>query len=271
MKNILITAGGTEEPIDAARVISNSGTGRVGSLIADEFAKLDSTDRIFYICAKNAMLPKTEKAQIIKVGSVEDLQDAVIQVTKANHIDIIIHSMAVSDYTVRSVTTAGELARYLAKAMNDLSEKTASVDPDTIENEQGTTEAALEAGLLASLYNTDIRKTGDEKLSSRMKAPLLLLEQTPKVLASLRSLAPDAVIIGFKLMSNVERDDLIETATKLMMDNACDYVLANDSQYIHGDEHLALLIDREGNIREYATKQAIAAGIVSTVTSEETK
>ena len=37
MINILITAGGTSEPIDSVRSISNTATGRLGSLIADAF------------------------------------------------------------------------------------------------------------------------------------------------------------------------------------------------------------------------------------------
>lgn len=268
MKNILITAGGTVEPIDSARVISNSGTGRLGSLIADEFAKREETAKIFYICSNSAVLPQTEKAEIIKIGSVDDLQEAVDRVAKENRIDVIIHSMAVSDYTVSSVTTVSELARYLALAMNDLADGTASVDPERLENDPATTEGALEAGLIASIESTDIRKNGSEKLSSGMKAPLLLLKQTPKVLASLRSLAPDAVIVGFKLMTNVLRSELLATAERLMVKNGCDYVLANDSQFIDGDDHIGLLLDRNSTVREYPTKQEIAVGIVSTVLSE---
>jgi phosphopantothenoylcysteine decarboxylase/phosphopantothenate--cysteine ligase len=38
-KRILITAGGTSEPIDAVRVISNKGSGKMGTAIAQECAK----------------------------------------------------------------------------------------------------------------------------------------------------------------------------------------------------------------------------------------
>lgn len=268
MINILITAGGTVEPIDSARVISNSGTGRLGSLIADEFAKRMETGRIIYVCAENAILPSSGKVEIVKIRSVEDLAGAVEGITKRNRIDVIVHSMAVSDYTVRSVTTAGELARYLANAMNSMSEKSLPVDVEKLENDPSTTEGVLEAGILAAIENTDIRE-GGEKLSSKMKSPVLLLEQTPKVLSSLRALTPDATIIGFKLMTGVTKTELINTAMRLMKKNDCDYVLANDSLNIHGDEHIGLLIDKNGSMVEYNTKQSIARGIVSAVFSEE--
>ena len=37
--NIIVTAGGTSEPIDNVRRIANTGTGRLGSLVADELAE----------------------------------------------------------------------------------------------------------------------------------------------------------------------------------------------------------------------------------------
>ena len=46
--NILITAGGTTETIDGVRSITNTGTGRLGSLIADEFEKSPMINNIYY-------------------------------------------------------------------------------------------------------------------------------------------------------------------------------------------------------------------------------
>ena len=48
--NIIVTAGGTSEPIDNVRRIANTGTGRLGSLVADELAEADWTGHIFYVC-----------------------------------------------------------------------------------------------------------------------------------------------------------------------------------------------------------------------------
>ena len=70
-------------------------------------------------------------------------------------------------------------------------------------------------------------------------------------------------------MTGVTKTELINTAMRLMKKNDCDYVLANDSLNIHGDEHIGLLIDKNGSMVEYNTKQSIARGIVSAVFSEE--
>ena len=55
--NIIVTAGGTSEPIDNVRRIANTGTGRLGSLVADELAEADWTGHIFYVCAKDSNRP----------------------------------------------------------------------------------------------------------------------------------------------------------------------------------------------------------------------
>ena len=46
---VLVTAGGTSEPIDNIRSITNTGTGALGSLIADAFAKDPQVERIVYV------------------------------------------------------------------------------------------------------------------------------------------------------------------------------------------------------------------------------
>ena len=45
--NIIVTAGGTSEPIDNVRRIANTGTGRLGSLVADELAEADWTEDVY--------------------------------------------------------------------------------------------------------------------------------------------------------------------------------------------------------------------------------
>ena len=61
MKNILITAGGTAEPIDNIRDITNKGTGKLGSLIADEFASREDAGNIYYVHGRGAVLPQNDR------------------------------------------------------------------------------------------------------------------------------------------------------------------------------------------------------------------
>ena len=208
--NVIVTAGGTSEPIDNVRRIANTGTGRLGSLIAEELAA-------------DAMVgPVSEKVVCVEIESVSDLQAAVTELMEKNEIHGIIHSMAVSDYTVRSVTTVESLVDFLTNdTTNDMKEK-----------------------ILKGMDQTDIR-SGGGKLSSQMKSPLLLLEPTPKIISMFRKMAPQAVIVGFKLLSNVSKEDLLDTAHRLLVKNDCDYVLANDAKEINTDHHHAYLLDKE--------------------------
>ncbi len=241
--NVIVTAGGTSEPIDNVRRIANTGTGRLGSLTADAFAREEDAGEIFYVCARDSVRPSSDRVKCVVIQSVSDLQKAVNELLGACRIDAVIHSMAVSDYTVRAVSTAEKLAEALG----------AGALPPTAED----VERAMDA--------VDIR-SAEGKLSSRMGSPVLLLQQTPKILPTFRQNLPEAVIVGFKLLSNVSREELLSVAGNLLEKNGCDFVLANDAAEISGDRHHALLIDRQGEvIHEMYTKQEIAETIAKTV------
>lgn len=72
--NIIITAGGTTERIDAVRKITNTGTGKLGSLTAEEFIKQGGSniEKIFYICEKGTIVPQLACAEIITTDGVDD-------------------------------------------------------------------------------------------------------------------------------------------------------------------------------------------------------
>ena len=110
--NVLITSGGTIEKIDNVRSISNMSTGRLGSIIAASFLANSAVKKVFYVCTKTTVLPQSNNlnnVEIIYANSVADLEEAVKSIVLHNKIDIIIHSMAVSDYRVKAVTTLSAL------------------------------------------------------------------------------------------------------------------------------------------------------------------
>ena len=236
-KTILITAGGTSEPIDPVRKISNSGSGRLSSLIADEYAKHEEVDKIIYICSMKALLPNTEKKKVVRIDTVQQLADAVGLTLLTEKVDIIVHAIAVSDYRVRNVTTVEALAK-----------------------EIGPVPASAEV-LRAGLDTAALPR--DTKLSSDMGEVIVQLEQTPKVISMLRPMAPKAKIVGFKLLTEVAKDELLSVARALGEKNDCDFVLANDLMKLDGDRHEGFLLGRDGAVvGEFHTKQEIAEGIV---------
>lgn len=249
--NVLITAGGTSEPIDSVRSITNTGTGRLGSLIADAFADRDSANHIYFVCAQNAVRPTSGRIQTIPIQCTQDLQNAVEGLLKRKKINAVIHSMAVSDYRVKAVLSTTSLAEALQRKLHTAKEATIS-----------------EEMILQAILQTAKIESG-KKLSSQVEHPLLLLEQTPKILPQFRQLAPDAVIVGFKLLCNVPKTELLQTANRLLVNNGCDFVLANDSVQIGESQHVAFLVDHTGLLETYSTKQEIAAGIVNAVLGKE--
>ena len=83
MLNIVITAGGTSEPIDNVRKITNSSTGKLGAVIAEELLKREDVGKIFYIKAKKAITPplgvyvvnENKKLEIIEKSEMEIASD----------------------------------------------------------------------------------------------------------------------------------------------------------------------------------------------------
>ncbi len=253
---ILITAGGTTEQIDKVRSITNTSTGMLGSLTAKTFAKLSDTEKIYYICAKTAILPQSEKIQIIPVDNVASLETAVRKVLSEQDIDIIVHSMAVSDYRVKSVSSASMLADSIAANLDSF---------------QGTDVKITDTLVTELLQNADTVMNDNGKISSGIENMILLMERTPKIISLFQTLAPKAVLVAFKLLNNVGHETLIDTAFHILKDNRCSFVLANDLRDIFGEQHIGYLVDKEKNYKRYITKAEIADAIVTAATEKRRK
>lgn len=224
--NIVITSGGTSEDIDKVRKITNRSSGKLGSMIADEFVnKYDKNiGKIYYLCPKNAILPQiNKKIEIINITNTQSLKDKIEEILTQNKIDVFIHSMAVSDYTV-----------------------------DFVEDENG-------------------KILDSEKISSNLNKLIIHLKQTPKIISMVKQLSPKTKLVGFKLLSNVNQDDLITAAKNLMDKNNCDFVLANDITNISKEKHIGYLINKDKKFTILQTKQEIANAIVKSVIRWENK
>ena len=100
-KRVVVTAGGTREPIDEVRFIGNHSSGRMGLEIA--VAARNMGAQVSLIAAN---LEKTPTGvEVIHVGNVEELENAM-QV----NCDVLIMAAAVSDYKLKQ-PFAGKLKR----------------------------------------------------------------------------------------------------------------------------------------------------------------
>lgn len=241
--NILITAGGTSEEIDDVRKITNMATGRLGSLIADCFLENKNVS-VTFICSRNSARPKLRGARIVPVENVRSLLSAVETEMRGYRYDAVIHSMAVSDYKVKYSVSAENFAAKLASSIQNIDFK----------------EESLEQHIKSVLLNcTGTPHTG--KLSSDAENLFLCLEKTPKVIGMFKKLQPATVLVGFKLLSGVEKSELLRAAEKQIKQNNCDFVLANDLKNIGESHHGAILLGRDHSVTNLSTKEEIAEEI----------
>jgi phosphopantothenoylcysteine decarboxylase/phosphopantothenate--cysteine ligase len=91
-KSIIVTAGGTREPIDAVRFIGNSSSGLMGVEIAREAAAQGASVRLV---GANLEVPVPAGVELIAVSSVDELEQAMDQGA-----DAIVMAAAVSDFRV---------------------------------------------------------------------------------------------------------------------------------------------------------------------------
>ncbi|KHD41015.1 phosphopantothenate--cysteine ligase [Streptococcus uberis] len=223
---ILITSGGTTEQIDSVRGITNHSTGKLGKEMAEHFLK--AGHQVSLVTTKAAVKPNaSEQLSIYRITNVASLIQTLKPLVE-NH-DVLIHCMAVSDYT--------------PVYMTDLEEVKETTDIETL-----------------------LKKSNQEtKISSSSDVQVLFLKKTPKVISMVKEWNPNIQLIGFKLLVDVTEDQLISVAKDSLTKNKADYIVANDLATISADSHKALLVSKD-EVLSLATKSEIAETLLKKVT-----
>lgn len=98
-ETILVTAGGTREPIDPVRYIGNRSSGKMGYALAE--AALRRGARVILISAPTALKPPSA-AEYVPVQTAAEMRDAVM--ANLERSTIVIKAAAVADFTVRNAS-----------------------------------------------------------------------------------------------------------------------------------------------------------------------
>lgn len=253
----IITAGSTSEDIDTVRSITNHATGMLGRKIAETLVEKggDSVTKIDYICEQAAQMPELPGIEIFTVHGVDQTVETLRRLLSSRPIAAVVHSMAVSDYTVQAAADIDRLADALA---------------GQLKNGAAVTRENLRVLLYHALTdNAALHRQG--KLSSNVEHMLLLLQKTPKIIGLVKTLSPDTRLVGFKLLDGVPYTELIDTAYALLVRNSCDFVLANDLQSIRNGRHTGYLVERDRTVTKATGKAAIASLIVDKLLTSLTK
>ena len=113
---ILITSGGTREPIDGVRVIANHSTGYTGAQLADAFTH--AGDTVTLLCAVGAARPLDDGIEQLTFVTVNDLDTGCAKLLAERDFDLMVHAAAVSDFVVSAVVVNGQ--RYPAPITHKL-------------------------------------------------------------------------------------------------------------------------------------------------------
>lgn len=222
---ILITAGGTTEPIDTVRGITNFATGSLGKLTAEAF--LQASHQVILLAGQTAVIPEPHKnLTVIRIMDTQDLMESMADLVP--QVDVVIHSMAVSDYRPVYMTGLEQFSEQLSR------QELFDFRPQTQEN----------------------------KISSKADFQIMLLEKTPKVIQEIKKWKPSVILFGFKLLSGVTETHLLNIAKEKMNTTKADFIVANDLATIKNGQHKAFILDKQQRLIQLYTKQEIANKIV---------
>ncbi len=90
---VLVTAGGTREPIDSVRFVGNRSSGRMGFALADEAAALGAE---VTVVAANVALPRSPRVRYVDVATAAELQAACHE--HFAQADVLLMAAAVADF-----------------------------------------------------------------------------------------------------------------------------------------------------------------------------
>lgn len=231
-KNILITAGPTNEYIDEVMKITNMSTGRLGIELTKNF--LNKGYNVTLIATRSVIrsglferykLINNPHLKIISIETTQDMYESLEQESQ-NNFDMVIHSSAVGDYKPEFSFRMEDLAKEIEK----------SIKEGKLTYEE----------ILNILINPNCKVNDDTKISSYEPHLTVKLTLTTKLISHLKEWYPESLLIGFKLLENVSREHLIEVAKNLCIKNKMDYIIANDLHDLRQGQHLSFLVNENG-------------------------
>ena len=98
-KNVLVTAGGTREPLDSVRFVGNRSSGRMGVALAAEAARRGAD---VTLVASNLAVDPPDRVTVVDAPTAEDVRRETLARPEA---DLVLMAAAVSDYAPEPAAT----------------------------------------------------------------------------------------------------------------------------------------------------------------------
>lgn len=215
--NVVVTGGGTVAPIDDVRQITNLSTGRFSASIAE--ACLGRGANVWHIHTPSAQLPFARDAGFDLDADDDDAE----------------HEHARLDGLRRRWRAARERLHLVP-----LRDATVA---DYAENLERTLRSRpIDVAFLAMAVSDFEPEPYRGKLDSDAETMIVRGRRTPKVIRAVRDWSPGLYLVGFKLLSGVDVDVLIEQARDACRINRADLTVANDLKTLLAGAHTIHLV-----------------------------
>jgi len=103
---VLVTAGGTEEPVDGVRTLTNFSTGRTGVVLAEQ---LRASGCDVTLLRSHRAAPAGAGVRTETFVTFADLREALERLLAGESYDAVVHAAAVSDYSVAGLRVNGRV------------------------------------------------------------------------------------------------------------------------------------------------------------------
>ena len=234
---VLVTAGGTLAPIDDVRQIANVSTGRFGASIAE--AALERGAEVWYLHTPAALRPFDRLARF-DLDADQDFELKRLRILQARW-------HAVRDRLHPVPLRAGTMPEYAATFEELIQSQRFDI---------------IFLAMAASDYAPD---PSSGKIASDADWLVIRCRRLPKLIASVRDLAPSVYLVGFKLAADGPLADLIAQAENANHANRADLTVANDLRTVRDGEHTIHLVRPGHPVETFGPPDSIADRLVDRV------
>ena len=240
MPRVLVTGGGTIAPIDDVRYIANFSTGRFAAEISE--ACLERGAEVWHIAPPHAARPWVRQAAF-DLDCAPGAVDAEIQRLRT----LRDRRAATRDRLHDERLPRGTVREYAERV--ELILRSQSIDI---------------AFLAAAVSDYEpIPQTG--KIRSNAETLTIECRATLKIIRGVKTWAPNVLLVGFKLLSGVARDELIQVAAAANEVNRADLTVANDLADIRDGRHAIHLVRSNGPVETIGPPEPLAERLVERV------
>lgn len=235
---VLITAGGTQEPIDDVRSIRNVASGALPAAMAE--AWLAQGAHVVYLHGPDALLPGERRLRHNALGGAlpdAELADFLREVQQLQQ------TLAAGQLTLLPVQRAADALTSLVAALDQH-------QPDIVACAMAVADFSPVpvVGKIASRADAPAGSEQTHALLPKADGLTLRLLPTAKVIDAVKPRCPSCFLLGFKLLVSASEAQLVQAATHLAHRSGADAVFANDVSRYRAGAREGLLVAPDGPV-----------------------